>query len=187
MGKEDVTGLLLKYAEGDRAALASIVPIVYDTLMDMARRTMRKHGEIATLDTSGLVHEAYLKLVDQSRLGWENRNHFLAVYSLVMRDVLVDLARRRSARKRGGDRRRVTLDDSVIRIDEQAEEILSVHDALEKLGARNPRLGRTVECRFFAGLTEAETAMALQVSERTVRRDWIKAKAFLYDLLHPEA
>jgi RNA polymerase sigma factor (TIGR02999 family) len=182
----DVTGLLLQYANGDETALARVLPIVYDTLLDMARRTMKKHGPIATIDTSGLVHEAYLRLVDQSRLEWANGSHFLAVYSLAMRNVLVDLARRRSARKRGGDRRRVELEDSLIRIDEQADEILAIHEALERLAERSPRLSRTVECRFFAGLTEPETARALQVSERTVRRDWMKAKAFLYDLMNPE-
>ena len=187
MGDQDVTGLLLRYAEGDETALARVLPVVYDALLDMARRAMRKHGDIATIDTSALVHEAYLKLVDRSRLAWENRDHFLAVYSLAMRDVLVDLARRRSARKRGGDRRRVELDDSLIRIDEQADGILAISDALDKLAQRSPRLARNVECRFFAGLTEEETARALQVSDRTVRRDWLKAKAFLYDLLHPEA
>jgi RNA polymerase sigma factor (TIGR02999 family) len=98
---------------------------------------------------------------------------------------LVDLARRRSARKRGGDRTRVQLDDALIHIDEQADDILAIHEALERLAQRNERLCRTVECRFFAGLTEEDTARALQVSERTVRRDWLKAKAFLYDLLNP--
>jgi RNA polymerase sigma factor (TIGR02999 family) len=183
----DVTGLLLRYAEGDEDALARVLPIVYETLLDMARRTLRRHGEIATIDTSGLVHEAYLKLVDQTRLAWENRSHFLAVYSLAMRNVLVDLARRRSAQKRGGDRQRVTLDESVIRIEEQAEQILAIHEALGTLATRSPRLARTVECRYFAGLTEEETARTLGVSDRTVRRDWIKAKAFLYDLLQPGA
>jgi RNA polymerase sigma factor (TIGR02999 family) len=187
LSDDDVTGLLLRCAEGDETALPRVLPIVYDTLLEMARRTMRKHGDIATIDTGGLVHEAYLKLVDQSRLSWENRSHFLAVYSLAMRNVLVDLARRRSARKRGGDRKRVELDESLVWIDEQAEEILAINDALDKLAQRSPRLGRTVECRFFAGLSEEETARALQVSDRTVRRDWLKAKAFLYTLLHPEA
>jgi len=185
LNSRDVTGLLLEYANGDESALSRVLPIVYDTLLDMARRAMRKHGR-GTIDTSGLVHEAYLRLVDQSRLEWANSSHFLAVYSLAMRNVLVDLARRRAALKRGGDRQRVTLDDSLLRIDEQADEIVAIHDALEKLGKRSPRLSRTVECRFFAGLTEDETARALQVSARTVRRDWLKAKAYLYDLLNPE-
>lgn len=186
MADQDVTGLLLRYASGDEAALGRVLPLVYDTLLDMARRARRKHGNLATIDTGGLVHEAYLRLVDQTRMSWENRRHFLAVYSLAMRAVIVDAARRRSSRKRGGDRKRVTLDDTVIRVEEQADEILAIHDALDRLAQRNPRLGRTVECRFFAGLTEAETARALDVNERTVRRDWVKAKAILYDLLNPE-
>ena len=183
----DVTGLLLRYAEGDEEALTRVLPIVYDTLLDMARRTLRKHGRIATIDTSGLVHEAFLKLVDRSRISWENRRHFLGVYSLAMRSVLVDLARRRKAQKRGGERRQVTLDDSVIRIDDQAEQVLAIHEALETLAERSPRLARTVECRYFAGLSDEETAKVLGVTDRTVRRDWVKAKAFLYDLLQPEA
>lgn len=185
MQESDLTGLLLLYAQGDETALARILPIVYDTLLEMARRTMRKHGPIATINTGELVHEAYLRLVDQSRISWENRSHFLAVYSLAMRSVLVDLARRRSARKRGGDWERLEFDDAVIRIDEQANEILAIHEALEKLAEKRPRLARTVECRFFAGLTEPETARVLQVGERTVRRDWAMAKALLYEALHP--
>ena len=186
MDDPDITGLLLRYAAGDEGALSHVLPLVYDTLLDMARRARHQHGDIATVDTSGLVHEAYLRLVDQSRLSWENRGHFLAVYSLAMRSVLVDMARRRSARKRGGDRKRVTLDDSALLVEEQADEILAIHEALHELARRSPRLARTVECRFFAGLSEAETARALDVSERTVRRDWIKAKAMLYDLLNPD-
>ncbi len=186
MTDQDVTGLLLRYASGDEAALGRVLPLVYDTLRDMARQARRRHGSPATLDTGALVHEAYLRLVDRTRMSWENRRHFLAVYSLAMRAVIVDAARRRAARKRGGGRQRVTLDDSLLRVEEQADEILAIHDALDRLAQRNPRLSRTVECRFFAGLTEEETARVLDVNERTVRRDWVKAKAILYDLLHAE-
>jgi RNA polymerase sigma factor (TIGR02999 family) len=173
-------------AAGRPGALEELIPLVYESLRSMARSQLRRRGGIATIDTSGLVHEAYLKLVDHKKLDMNGRDHFLAVYSLAMRDVLVDLARRRSAKKRGGDRQRVTLDSTVIRIDDQAEVILAVNDALERLSALSPRLGRTVECRFFAGLTEAETARVLSVNERTVRRDWVKAKAVLFHWLHPD-
>ncbi len=183
--RSEVTTLLRELAAGRRDALEELVPLVYQNLRKMARGHLRRRGDIATIDTSGLVHEAYLKLVDQTRLELNSRDHFLAVYSLAMRNVLVDLARARSAQKRGGDRKRVELEDTVLRIDDQADEILAVNDALARLTELNPRLGRTVECRFFAGLTEAETARVLDVHERTVRRDWTKAKAILYRWLHP--
>jgi RNA polymerase sigma factor (TIGR02999 family) len=133
-----------------------------------------------------LVHEAWLRLVDHERVAWEDRGHFLAVYSVVTRNLLVDLARRRAASKRGGDRRRVDLDRVELSVDEQADLILAVDAALRRLGEFDPRLARVVECRFFAGLTESETARAMECSERTVRRDWIKARALLQDLLDDE-
>jgi RNA polymerase sigma factor (TIGR02999 family) len=185
--RNTVARLLENLQGGDPAAPGELFTVLYAEIRKLARRQRARWQGNYTLNTTALVHEAYLKLVDQSRLSWENRSHFLAVYSLAMRNVLVDLARRRSARKRGGDRKRVELDESLVRIDEQADEILAINDALEKLAHRSPRLGRTVECRFFAGLSEEETARALQVSDRTVRRDWLKAKAFLYTLLYPEA
>jgi len=136
-----------------------------------------------TLSTTALVHEAYLKLVNHSPSRWRNRAHFLAVASLAMRHVLVDCAKARATLKRGGERRRITLDDEEIGIDEQAESLLQLDDALVRLATVDARLVRVVECRFFAGMSEEEIADALGVTVRTVRRDWVKARIMLHQAL----
>lgn len=137
-------------------------------------------GGGGTLSTTGLVHETYLRLAEQSGAAWNDRAHFLAVASLAMRYVLVDRARARTTRKRGGGGDQiVTLDDEVMGVDGQAEMVLDLNDALERLAAWDPRLARVVECRFFGGLTELETAEALSVTVRTVQRDWVKARILL--------
>ncbi len=184
--RDDVTRLLRAWSDGDDDAFDALVPLVYDDLRSIARQHLRRRGGGLTLDTTALVHEAWLRLVDHERVAWEDRGHFLAVYSVVTRNLLVDLARRRAASKRGGDRRRVDLDRVELSVDEQADLILAVDAALRRLGEFDPRLARVVECRFFAGLTESETARAMECSERTVRRDWIKARALLQDLLDDE-
>lgn len=184
--RDDVTRLLRAWSDGDDDAFDALVPLVYDDLRRIARQHLRRRGGGLTLDTTALVHEAWLRLVDHERVAWEDRGHFLAVYSVVTRNLLVDLARRRAASKRGGDRRRVDLDRVELSVDEQADLILAVDAALRRLGEFDPRLARVVECRFFAGLTESETARAMECSERTVRRDWIKARALLQDLLDDE-
>lgn len=149
----------------------------------MARQHLRRrHGQM-TLDTTALVHDAYLRLVDRSQYQWEDRRHFYAVLSTVMRNLVVDYARARGSKKRGGDRVRVTLDENAASIETHADQILAVDVALERLHDMDERLARVVECRYFAGLTDAETAEALGASERTVRRDWTKAKLVLKDLL----
>jgi RNA polymerase sigma factor (TIGR02999 family) len=137
------------------------------------------HGRDGTLSTTALVHEAYLKLVDQSRAGWNDRSHFLALASLAMRHVLVDRARERDTLKRGGERRRITLDDAELAVDADADVLLQLNDALDRLAAFEPRLAQVVECRFFGGLTDAETAEALGLTSRTVQRDWVKARVLL--------
>jgi RNA polymerase sigma factor (TIGR02999 family) len=129
------------------------------------------------------VHEAYLKLVDQSQAQWQDRAHFLALASLAMRHVLVDRARERGTLKRGGERRRITLDDEVLAAEDQPEALLMIHDALNQLGSTEPRLAQVVECRFFGGLTEQETADALGLTTRTVQRDWVKARMLLRRVL----
>jgi RNA polymerase sigma factor (TIGR02999 family) len=126
-----------------------------------------------------LVHEAYLKLVDQSRAGWRDRAHFFALSSVAMRHILVDRARARATLKRGGARRRVTLDDATITVDDCAEMLLALDEALERLAAVEPRLAKVVEYRFFGGLSEREIAEALGITERTVERDWVKARMLL--------
>ncbi len=177
--KGEVTRLLGELAAGNSSVFDQLIMLVYDDLRRIARRHMRGQGSGITINTTALVHEAYLRLVDRSRLQWKDRDHFLSVYSVVMRHLLVDMARKRRAVKHGGGRIRVTFDENAARVDYQADQILSVDQALARLSELDERLGRVVECRFFAGLTDNETASALGMSERTVQRDWAKAKALL--------
>ena len=155
------------------------VELTYQELRAIAHRRLVARGRGGTLSTTALVHEAYLKLVDQSQSGWNDRAHFFALASLAMRHVLVDRARERQALKRGGEHRQVTLNDDVTSVEEQADALLQIDEALERLAAFEPRLARVVECRFFGGLTEADTAAALGVTIRTVQRDWVKARVLL--------
>ena len=164
-------------------SLDQVVALTYQELRAIAHRRLAARGPGGTLSTTGLVHEAYLKLVDQSRAGWQDLAHFRALASLAMRHVLVDRARARSALKRGGVRQQVTLDDEVTALEDQAEMLLQLNDALERLATVDPRLGRVVDCRFFGGLTEQETAEALGLTTRTVQRDWVKARVLLRRLL----
>jgi RNA polymerase sigma factor (TIGR02999 family) len=176
-GREGVTQLLIAYRDGDRDAFDRLVPMVYEDLRRIARRQLRRGQPGQTLNTTGLVHEAYLKLVDPAKVDWQGRGHFLAVSARAMRQVIIGYARKRSAGKRGGGERPVTLDEAQIAVDEQADR------ALERLGGKDPRLARVVECRFFAGLSEEETAQALGVSLRTAQRDWMRARAWLKEEL----
>ncbi|HYG67549.1 MAG TPA: ECF-type sigma factor, partial [Anaeromyxobacteraceae bacterium] len=141
------------------------------------------HARGGTLSTTALVHEAYLKLFDHSRGEWQDLAHFLALASVAMRHVLVDRARERGALKRGGARRRISLDDDVLSLEDQSEALLQLDDALERLARMEPRLAQVVDCRFFGGLTEQETADALGLTARTVQRDWVKARVLLRRLL----
>jgi RNA polymerase sigma factor (TIGR02999 family) len=175
----EVTQLLVAYREGDRDAFERLVPIVYDDLRRIARAHLRRNRAGHTLNTTVLVHEAYLRLVDQTRAQWEDRQHFLSVCARAMRQIIISNARKHAAAKRGGGERRVTLDEGRIAGNEDAEWLLSLDRALERLAARNERLARVVECRYFAGLSERETADALQTSLRTVQRDWMRARAWL--------
>jgi len=171
-------------AEADgipRDALDRLMPLVYDHLRVIARNQLakREDGEGGTLSPTGLVHEAYLKLSDQSNVAWNDRAHFFALASIAMRHVLVDRAKARLARKRTGALQRVTLDNEQIAADDQPEALLDIDDAVERLAAVEPRLARVVECRFFGGLSEEETAEAIGVTTRTVQRDWAKARMLL--------
>jgi len=159
--------------------LDRVLPIVYEHLRAIARRQLAMREGGGTLSTTGLVHEAYLKLSDQSRVTWSDRGHFFALASVAMRHVLVDRAKARFAQKREGALRRVTLDGEQIPGDEQPDMLLDVNDALDRLAVVEPRLARVVECRFFGGLSEDETAEALGVTTRTVQRDWAKARMLL--------
>jgi RNA polymerase sigma factor (TIGR02999 family) len=164
---------------GRRDSLDQVMPLVYEHLRAIAHRQLELRPGGGTLSTTGLVHEAYLKLVDQSRIAWRDRGHFFALASVAMRHVLVDRAKARLAHKREGGLRRVTLDNEEIDVDEQPEVLLDINDAVDRLAAVEPRLARVVECRFFGGLSEEETAEALGVTARTVQRDWAKARMLL--------
>ena len=170
---------------GRREALDTIVPLVYGELRRIAHRQLAARAPGATLQTTGLVHEAYLKLVDQSRARWSDRAHFLAVASLAMRHVLVDRAKARGRLKRGGGQGRITFDEDRIAVDDRPETLLELDEALTRLAELEPRLARVVECRFFGGLSEEETARALDVTARTVQRDWAKARMLLRRALEP--
>lgn len=180
---EGVTQLLIAYRDGDRDAFDRLVPLIYDDLRRIARRQLRRGRPGQTLNTTGLVHEAYLKLVDPAKVDWQDRGHFLAVSARAMRQVIIGYARKRSAGKRGGGERPVTLDEAQIAVDDQADRLLALDRALERLGQHDERLVKVVECRFFAGLSEQETAQALGVSLRTAQRDWMRARAWLKEEL----
>lgn len=178
--ERDVTGLLAAWEDGDSDAFDRLVPLVYDDLRRIAHRQLSGERSGHTLDTTGLVHECYLSLVGSEGLSFRNRRQFYALAATAMRHILVDYARTRSRKKRGGGRAPVTLDDSIPAPDARADELLALDAALDRLEERDPRLVRLVECRFFAGLTVREAAEALGVSERTAERDWARAKVHLY-------
>ena len=164
-------------------SIDGLVALAYHELRAIAHQRLAARGPAGTLSTTALVNEAYLRLVDRSQTGGYDRAHFLAVASLAMRHVLVDRARERVALKRGGARRRVTLDEDHLRaplaVDAEPDALLELDDALQRLAAFDPRLSRVVDCRFFGGLSEPETAEALGVTVRTVQRDWVKARVLL--------
>lgn len=181
----EVTGLLRAAGDGDRAAFDRLFPLVYGELRAMAERQLRGEAAGHTLQATALVHEAYLKLaVPDGAAAWSDRAHFFGVASRAMRQVLVDHARRRRAHKRGGAWSRTTLSGKPLSLDTDPEELLALDAALEGL---EPRQREIVEMRFFGGMTEEEVAAVLGVSDRTVRREWVKARAWLYDALYPGA
>ena len=181
---DDTTALLHAVRGGDREAFNRLMPLVYQELRRIAHRELGRRGRDGSLQTTALVHEAYLKLVDQTRVEVDDRAHFLALAATAMRHLVIDAARARMRKKRGGGWKRVTWDEAHLASDDRIEEVLEVHAALERLDAYDPRLSKVVECRFFAGLTVQETATALALSPRTVDRAWDKAKAWLYREIH---
>ncbi|NIR43592.1 MAG: sigma-70 family RNA polymerase sigma factor [Gemmatimonadetes bacterium] len=181
----EVTRLLRAARDGDATAFDRLLPLVYAELKSIADRQLRRERAGHTLGTTGLVHEAYLKLVDQSGVEWENRAHFYAVASRAMRQVLIDYARRRAAQKRGGDRERQTLEELPAADSIEPEELLALDAALDRLGQMDERLRKVVEYRFFGGMKEDEIADTLGVTPRTVQRDWVKARAWLHKELYP--
>ena len=180
--RQSLTDLLLQVRQGTPEAMDRLFSLVYPQLRRIAHRQLQGERPGHTLGTTGLVHEAYLKLIDQSRIDWQDRGHFFAMAARAMRQILVDYARRYRTQRRGGGLQRVALTDGLA-VEEQAELVLAVDEALGRLAGVNERLSRVVECRYFAGLTEEETAVALGVTARTVGRDWVKAKGWLYQEL----
>ncbi len=179
----DVTGLLVAWREGDATAVDRLFPLVYQELRRIAHRQLSRERPDLTLGTTALVHEAYLKLVDQTRAQWADRSQFFAISARAMRRILVDHARQHLAGKRGGHRERVNLDEETLSLDQRADLLVAVDEALDRLRSVDERASRVVECRFFGGFTEEETAVALGITDRTVRRDWARAKGWLYDAL----
>ncbi len=179
MDDDDITMLLQKHTAGKGNVIDKLIPLVYDEMKKMAHFRLKGERKGHTLDTAALVHEAYLKLVDFDRIDWKNRNQFYGIASRVMRNILVDYAVKRKAQKRGGDRDRVTLRNSDVITEKNLLDILSIHQALQKLEEIDERQVRVVECRFFGGLTIKETSKALGISEPTVNRDWQVARAWL--------
>jgi RNA polymerase sigma factor (TIGR02999 family) len=175
---EDITGILDAWGKGDPGAVDRLFPLVYRELRALVRRRVGA-GRGETLRTTALVHETYLRLVDQSQATYENRVHFFAVAAKVMRRLVIDHARERGAQKRGGARSPITLDDDAVAAPADAIDAEALEEALGRLETLAPRLGRIVEMRYFAGLTTDETAAALAISPATVKRDWFKARAFL--------
>jgi RNA polymerase sigma factor (TIGR02999 family) len=176
---DEVTQLLRAWGRGDRAALDRLVPIVYRELRRLARHYMRGERGGHTLQTTALVNEAYLRLIDHTNIDWQNRAHFFGVAAQAMRRVLVDHARRRGYAKRGGGAVQVPLEEGALVAEERAEEVLAVNEALDRLEALDARKARVVELRFFGGLNNDEAAEVLGISEITVRREWQIAKAWL--------
>jgi RNA polymerase sigma factor (TIGR02999 family) len=182
-GAEGITAALVAHRDGEPDSFNRLVGLVYPELRRVARRQLARWRRGVTLDTTGLVHEAYLKLVDQTKADWHDRNHFFAIAARAMRQVIIDYARRRRAQKRGAGGEHVDLDAREIGIDDQIDRLLAIEELLHRLETVDPRLLRVVECRFFAGYSDAETAGALHVSTRTVERDWLRAKAWLREAM----
>lgn len=182
-----VTELLSRWSKGDAAARDALVPLVYDELRRLARKCLATQPGDHTLQSTALVHEAYLHLVDQSSVHWENRVHFFAVAAQVMRRILVDQARMHAAAKRGGDAVTLVLDEAVALPKTRAVDLVALDDALTHLSTLDARQSQIVELRFFAGLSIADTSHALGISPATVKREWATARLWLHDALNREA
>ena len=184
----EITEALVALRHRAPGAMDRLLPLVYDDLRRVAHRQLRAEPTGHTLSATALVHEAYMRLVDQSRTEWQDRAQFFAVASRVMRRILIDYARRHRALRRGGEAgggrpARISLDEAEIPVAARADALIALDEALERLAVVDDRLARVVECRFFAGLTEVETAEALGVSRRTVAREWAIARGWLYQEL----
>jgi len=176
---QNITKLLLDWRNGDQEALDRLMPLVYEELRRMANYYMRNERKGHTLQTSALVNEAYLRLVDHENIAWQNRSHFFGLAAQAMRRILVDHARSRNYQKRGGAAQQVSLDEAATLAEDRAAELIALDDALQELAKLDPRKSQIVEMRYFGGLTGDEVAEALSISTATVSRDWETAKAWL--------
>ena len=183
---QEITQLLIAWSQGEQAALDKLMPLVYDELRRIARRCMGRELQGHTLQTTALVNEAYLRLIDADKVQWQNRAHFFAISSQLMRRILVDFARSHRNLKRGGDLPRVSLDEALVVTQERGADLVALDDALTALATLDPRQSRVVEMHYFGGLCVEEIAEVLQVSVATVRRDWRLAKAWLHRELSKE-
>ena len=178
------TELLRRAGDGETGAVERMFPLVYDELRRLAHHHLTRESTGRTLSTTELVHEAYLKLIDQTRVAWNGRAHFLGVAAIAMRRILVDRARSRRRLKRGGTSARVPIESIDLSADDRADLVVALDEALDRLRQLDERQARVVECRFFGGMTEEDTAEALGVGLRTVKRDWAKARSWLYAELY---
>ena len=184
VSQQKVTELLVRWSQGDDAALAELTPLVYGELRRLAHRQMGAERTDHTLQTTALVNEAYLRLAGQSNPRWQNRAHFFAVAARAMRQILVSYARSQRSQKRGGGALKVELDEAALVSHEESKEIIDLHEALERLAALDSRKAQVVELKYFGGLNYDEMAEVLKISRVTVRRDWEFAKLWLYTELH---
>jgi RNA polymerase sigma-70 factor, ECF subfamily len=181
--QHEITELLEQWSDGNQTALDKLYPLVYEELRRLARSYMKREPKRHTLQTTALINEAYVRIVDQKSVHWQNRSHFFAISAQIMRRILVDHARRYLHAKRGGGARRVSLDEAMIVAAERSEEVLMLDEALSNLARMDPRRCQVVELRYFAGLNNQEIASVLHISENTVMRDWNLARAWLYQQL----
>ena len=184
---EQATRLLVDWSNGDRDAAARLMPLVYDELRRLARGYLRRERGDHTLQATGLVHEAYLRLVDQKTTTWKNRAHFFAAAAQLMRRILVDHARRHRSEKRGGDRTKVEFDEALMPSESRSLDVIALDDALQDLAQLNAQHSQIVELRFFGGMSIEEVAEVLDVSPRTVQREWRMARAWLRRQIFPES
>ena len=185
--RHQITELLAEWREGNQSALDELYPLVYDELHRLARRYMSRERKDHTLQTTALINEAYVRMVDQKNVNWANRSHFFAISAQIMRRILIDHARRHAYAKRGGGAQQVSLEEVAVIAPEQGREMLRLDEALKTLAERDPRRSQVVELRYFGGLNNEEIAGVLHVSENTVTRDWNMARAWLYQQLTENA
>jgi RNA polymerase sigma factor (TIGR02999 family) len=185
--QHEITQLLAEWSDGNQSALDELYPLVYDELHRLARRYMSREREGHTLQTTALINEAYVRLVDQRNVHWANRSHFFAISAQIMRRILIDHARRHAYAKRGGGAQQVSLDEAAIVTRTAGAELLRLDEALKSLAEMDPRRSQVVELRYFGGLNNEEIAGVLNISENTVTRDWNMARAWLYQQLTENA